>query len=101
MRRRYISHSLPPGRSIPANGSCSVSVSVTSAAAGSYLNTLPVGALQTSNGGNTAPALATLLVTAQVMPAVVAVPTLSSYLLGLLCALLAVAGLTVIRKRSS
>jgi hypothetical protein len=31
-------------------------------AAGSYVNTLPAGALQTSNGNNAAPAVATLTV---------------------------------------
>jgi len=53
---------LPAGRTIPANGSCTLIVSVTSAQAGVYLNTLPAGALITSNGNNPAPANATLTV---------------------------------------
>jgi hypothetical protein len=47
---------------IPANGSCTVTADVTAAAAGSYINSLPAGALQTSNGNNAAPAVATLTV---------------------------------------
>ena len=50
------------GGAIQANGSCTVTVSVTVACAGSYFNSLPTGALQTSNGGNAAPAVATILV---------------------------------------
>ena len=48
--------------SIPANGSCTVTANVTAPVAGSYTNSLPAGALQTSNGNNTAPAVATLAV---------------------------------------
>jgi len=43
-------------------GTCIVTVHVTAAASGSYLNTLPAGALTTSNGNNAAPAVATLTV---------------------------------------
>jgi len=50
------------GGSIPANGSCTVTMDVRAEAAGSYVNTLPAGALQTSNGNNAAPAVATLTV---------------------------------------
>jgi len=50
------------GGSIPANGSCRVTVNVTAANPGSYVNTLPVGALQTNNGNNTVQAVATLIV---------------------------------------
>ena len=46
---------------IPANGSCTLTARVT-AAAGSYVNSLPAGALQTSNGSNSATATATLTV---------------------------------------
>jgi ice-binding like protein len=58
---------LPDTRSIPAvtgdtAGTCTVKVNVTAAAAGSYLNTLAVDALQTSHGNNAAPAIATLTV---------------------------------------
>jgi len=48
---------------IPANGSCTVTAEVTAPVAGSYFNSLPAGVLQTSNGNNTAPAVATLTVT--------------------------------------
>jgi hypothetical protein len=47
---------------IPANGSCTVTADVTAAVAGTYVNSLPAGALQTSNGNNAAPADATLTV---------------------------------------
>lgn len=55
---------LGSGATIPATGSCSVSVDVSSAAAGSYVNTLAAGALQTSTGSNASPATATLTVNA-------------------------------------
>ena len=47
---------------IPANGSCTVTANVTAAAAGSYVNSLPAGALQTDHGNNAEPATATLTV---------------------------------------
>ena len=47
---------------IPANGSCTLTAKVTAAVAGSFTNSLPAGALQTSNGNNAAPAVATLTV---------------------------------------
>ena len=50
------------GGAIPANGSCTVTAKVTVAVAGTYVNSLPAGALQTSNGNNAAPAVATLTV---------------------------------------
>jgi uncharacterized repeat protein (TIGR01451 family) len=53
---------LPAGRSIPANGSCTVSVDVTAALGGTYINTIVTGALVTSNGNNPVPAVATLTV---------------------------------------
>jgi hypothetical protein len=61
------------GGSIPANGSCKVTVNVTANYQGTCTNTIPVGALQTSNGSNTAEAVATLTVNA----AVTVAPTLS------------------------
>jgi hypothetical protein len=45
-----------------APGMCTITVNVTAAAAGNYLNTLPAGALLTTNGPNSAPAGATLVV---------------------------------------
>ncbi len=47
---------------IPANGSCTVTAQVTAAVAGSYVNSLPAGALQTDHGNNANPATATLTV---------------------------------------
>ena len=59
------------GGTIPANGSCEVTVEVTAAVAGSYVNSLAIGALTTDNGNNAAPAIATLTATAPViLPAV-------------------------------
>jgi hypothetical protein len=52
------------GGAIPANGSCTVKVNVYAPVAGVYVNTLPAGALQTSNGSSVAPASATLTVNA-------------------------------------
>jgi uncharacterized repeat protein (TIGR01451 family) len=60
------------GGSIPVSGSCVLSVDVTAASGGSYINSLAIGTLVTSNGSNAAPAVATLTVNA---PALVA-PTL-------------------------
>ena len=50
------------GGSIPATGSCTVSVPVSAATGGTYINSLAIGALSTSNGDNAAPAVATLTV---------------------------------------
>ena len=62
-----------PGGSIPAGsvttpGTCTVTVNVTAATAGGYLNTLLAGALKTSKGNNAAPAIATLTVVPLVPP---------------------------------
>ncbi len=62
--------SLSAGSSIPANSSCTVTVDVTAASGGSYINVLPAGALQTDNGDNTAPAIATLTVPDDTAPTV-------------------------------
>jgi uncharacterized repeat protein (TIGR01451 family) len=48
--------------SIPANGSCTVTVDVTAPVAGCFENVLSAGALQTSNGNNAEPASAKLTV---------------------------------------
>ncbi|MDH4226694.1 MAG: DUF11 domain-containing protein [Deltaproteobacteria bacterium] len=51
------------GATIPASGSCTVTVNVTSATAASYTNTLATGGVTTTNAGATlAPASATLIV---------------------------------------
>ena len=63
------------GGTIPADGSCTVTVEVTAPVAGSYINSVPSGALKTSNGNNVAPAVATLTVTPVITPTLVP-PTL-------------------------
>ena len=83
---------LPTGRSIPANGSCTLTVAVTSNAPGTYVNTIPAGALITTNGANPAPATATLTVA-------VPIPTLSEWAMILLVGLLALAGFKTLRRR--
>ncbi len=50
------------GGSIPADGSCTITVPITTTGTGSYFNSLAAGALQTSNGNNSSPAVATLTV---------------------------------------
>lgn len=95
---------LPTGRTIPANGSCTVSVNVTSAVVGSYINTLPIGALQTSNGNNPAPANATLTVIGGVIviepSPTVAVPATTEWVVGVLTAMLGLFGLVALHRRS-
>lgn len=73
---------LPAGRSIPIGGSCTLSVQVTGAIAGTYTNIIPAGSLQTNTGNNTIPASAVLRILATT-PAV-PVPMLSSWALLLL-----------------
>jgi len=53
------------GANIPANGSCSMTMTVKSAAAGTYANAIAANALSTASaGGNSAGASASLTVTA-------------------------------------
>jgi uncharacterized repeat protein (TIGR01451 family) len=49
---------------VAASGVCRITVNVTAAAAGSYLNTIPAGGLSTAQGSNTVEATATLNVRA-------------------------------------
>jgi uncharacterized repeat protein (TIGR01451 family) len=42
------------GGTVPAGGSCAVTVNVTAATAGSYTNTIPAGGVSTANGGSSA-----------------------------------------------
>jgi Ice-binding-like len=90
---------LPGGRTIPANSSCTISVNVTSSVVGNYVNTLPIGALQTSNGNNPAPANATLNVIAFVPLVATAIPAIAPWMLGVLAAVLGVFGFVALRKR--
>src|SRR4029077_18163817 len=77
------------GGSIPAASSCTLTVPVTAPAAGSYINTLPVGALKTNLGSNTITGAATLVVgtiTANVTPgtsATIAVGSSATFTLSL------------------
>ena len=63
-----------PAQSGSTPGSCTVSVNVTSTTAGTRINSIPVGALNSTGGGNnisnTSPASATLNVTAAGAPSV-------------------------------
>jgi uncharacterized repeat protein (TIGR01451 family) len=59
---------LATGSTIPP-GFCTIAVNVTAAAAGSFVNTIPAGALQTDSGNNAAPATATLAATPVFAPA--------------------------------
>jgi|GEM_PF-6435384 len=52
------------GGTIPANGSCTVTVAVTSSSVGAHVNTIPVGGLTTSGGSNSTAANDTLTVAA-------------------------------------
>jgi hypothetical protein len=63
------------GGAIPADGSCTITVPVTATSAGSYINSLPSGALKTSIGNSVSPAVATLTVSPAVTPVLVP-PTL-------------------------
>ncbi|RPH86692.1 MAG: isopeptide-forming domain-containing fimbrial protein, partial [Desulfobacteraceae bacterium] len=52
-------------------GGCTITVDVTSAVAGSYLNTIPANVLQTDGGNNRLPAVADLVVEAPIPPTVI------------------------------
>jgi hypothetical protein len=54
---------LAAGATIPASGSCTITANVHASAAGSYVNTIAAGALQTDKGDNATAASATLTVT--------------------------------------
>ena len=88
--------SLGAGATIPANGFCSVSVTVSAASAGSYVNTLNSGALVTTNGNNIAPAQATL--TAGTV-ALATVPTLSTWAILISMMMVLVIGATALPRR--
>ena len=80
------------GGSIPALGTCTVTVSVSASAGGSYLDTIPAGGVTSSNAPpSSAPASATLLVTSNI-------PALSPAALAALILALAALGFTALRK---
>ena len=84
---------LAAGNTIPA-GSCFLVVNVTSSTLGTYTNTLPAGALQTSNGNSTVPSTAILTVAA-----ITPVPTLTQWATIVLAALLCLCGFVAMRHR--
>ena len=84
--------SIIPGGS-PA-GSCVIIVNVTAAALGTYTNTIPIGALQTSNGNSTVPAIAILTIAA-----IPPVPTLSEWMTILLAGMLCLTAIIALRRR--
>jgi uncharacterized repeat protein (TIGR01451 family) len=90
---------LPAGRTIPANGSCTLTVDVTTALGGSYSNILLAGALVTTNGSNAGPAVVTSTVAPPAAPSA-GIPTLSEWVMALLAALLAIAGVAAMRRRA-
>jgi uncharacterized repeat protein (TIGR01451 family) len=93
---------LPAGRTIPANGSCVLTVDVTVAIGGTYLNTLPAGALVTNNGNNSTPVSANLTVHSPVQPITphANIPTLSEWGMIILAILLLLSGFRTMRKQA-
>jgi hypothetical protein len=86
-----------PGGSVAIPGFCTLTVNVTASIAGSYLNTVPVGALQTSGGNNTVSPAVILSVTT----ATAVVPTLSQWGMMALMLLLLLGGVTAMRRRNT
>lgn len=78
---------------IPASGSCTVTVNVTTLLTGNYQNTLAAGAVTTANSGPSGGAASAALAVATSD-----VPALSPPLLLLLCAMLALAAAAVLRQ---
>ena len=97
---------LPTGRTIPGGsvavpGSCTLTVNVTATIAGSYLNTMPVGALQTSGGNSTVSSAASILIVGTVAATTPNIPTLSEWAIIALTLLLAWAGFAALRRRNT
>ena len=91
---------LPTGRTIPGGsvtvpGFCTLTVNVTAPVAGNYLNTVPVNALQTDRGNNTAASAAVIAV---ILAPSTAIPTLSQWGLIMLAGLLTLVGFLTFRK---
>lgn len=63
------------GGAIPADGACTITVAVTAPVAGTYVNSIASGALETSIGNSVTPAVATLSVSPVSTPSLAA-PTL-------------------------
>jgi CSLREA domain-containing protein len=88
------------GGSIPANGSCSVTVSVVPANEGSFVNTLPAGAVTSANAPPSA-AAASATLTASAAPAAAADVPMSPAALMLLAIALSTIGAIALRQISS
>jgi uncharacterized repeat protein (TIGR01451 family) len=58
------------GGTIPANGSCAISADVTSSTPGTYVNTIPPGAVTSANAGANTVGSGTLTVTVSTQPAI-------------------------------
>ena len=79
------------GGTIPANGSCTVTVLVTAASVGSYVDTIPAGGVTSSNApASSSPATATLTVAA-------AIPAMTPWTLFLLFLVLGGVGVIVMK----
>ena len=74
-------------------------VNVTATLAGSYLNTVPIGALQTSGGNSTVSSGASILIVGAATTR--DIPTLSEWAVIVLTLLLAWAGFAVMRRRKT
>lgn len=86
-----------PGGSTATPGFCTLTVGVTAASAGSYLNSVPAGALQTNLGASPAvPGPGAVLAVVAAMPT----PTLTEWAMVLLASLLVVAGIAAMRRRA-
>jgi len=88
---------LSAGSTIPGGspaGSCVVIVNVTAPTAGTYTNTIPIGALVTTNGNSTVPAVTVLTITA-----IPPVPTLSEWMTMLLAGMLILTAIVTLRQR--
>jgi ice-binding like protein/exosortase sorting signal-containing protein len=98
---------LPATQAIPAGagataGACTVSVDVTGSAAGTFLDVIPVGALQTTNGNSTLAAQATLTITPAISPPngpASGIPTLSEWAMILMALGLTATAFAAIRRR--
>ncbi|QBB70704.1 DUF11 domain-containing protein [Pseudolysobacter antarcticus] len=86
------------GGTTAANGSCTVTVTVTAATLGAYTNTIPAGGVTSTNAGsNTTPATSTLTVSA---PLVVAqIPALNLWGLLMLGLVLSAGGFYIAQRR--
>lgn len=85
-----------PGGSIATPGFCTLTVNVTVPNGGCFLNTVPIGALQTSGGNNTASPAVSLCAIPNA-----GIPTLSQWAMIVLALLLAFAGFAAMRRRNT